>query len=92
MFLENETQNLQNHKLNIPYDCEFVVIQPKNETTYELTEIFAVKGKSFALDFGTWDKNSGSKIRNVSFYQRRLNLEKTEIKLLSNIEKMVGNK
>lgn len=79
-FLENKMENLQYHKIKIPYDCEFIVIRPKNETTTLLTEIYEVKNRSFSLDFGTWDIN-GLKIPNASFYARRSNFENTKIEV-----------
>lgn len=83
MFLNDGTKNLQNHKLNIPYDCEFIVIQPRNETVYRLTEIFTVKNKSFSLNLGAWERGYGLKVPNISFYLRRIDFQNTEMEVLS---------
>lgn len=88
-FLEKETENFQNHNLKVPYDCEFIVIQSENETAKKLTEIYEVKNRSFALDFGTWDRNFGLKVPNVGFYIRRYNFQKTEIQVQSFREDVV---
>lgn len=74
-------ENIQNHDLSVPYNCQFIVIQQTNGLAYKLTEIYEVKNKSFSLDFGKWDQG-GLKTSTLSFFRRRQNLKKTEIQVL----------
>ena len=41
------------------------------------------------MDFGTWDRNAGLKTANDSFYSRRSNFQKTELRVLADFERDV---
>lgn len=66
------------------------MIQPTNEG-YKLTEIYEVKNRSFTLNFGQWSKNFGLEVSNISFYQRRFNLQNVEIGILTSQDIEVSN-
>ena len=68
----------------IPSDYEFIVIQPINGTAYTLTEIYMIHDRFFSSEFGVWEpeKAFGLKASNVSFYQRRNNCQKAEVRIL----------
>lgn len=83
VFPTNLTETSQINQLIIPYDCEFIVVQSKIGTGYELKEIYTVKNKLFTLDFGIWDKNFGLRHSNESFYRRKSNFNAIEIDILS---------
>ena len=91
IFLESGTKNPQFDKLVIPYDCQFIVIQSKNATTYALTEIYTLKKRFFALDFGTWTKDFGLRTTDDSFYRRRTNFQSSELRVVANSEIEVSN-
>lgn len=79
VYVENQIQNPQ--KLEIPYDCEFILIQFEKGARYKLTEIYTVKRKSFSLEFGAWDKGLHLK-SSMHFYGRRLNFQKVELRVV----------
>ena len=79
MFLIDAETNIFSYNLRIPYDCEFIIIQPMGHHLhrYKLTEIYQVKNKSFSFVFGTW--SGALNVTDVSFYERRLNLNESII-------------
>ena len=70
-------------KLIIPYNCEFIVIQARNSTNYQLTEYYEIKSSSYSLDFGTWDSNSGLRGPDVTFYSKRINMHRNRIMVIN---------
>ena len=81
-FLEDQ-KTIQNPKNNftIPYDCEFIVIQPHHDH-FKLTEVYKIENNTFFLDYGIWDTKSGLSIEENFFYARRSDLNGTEVRLL----------
>lgn len=77
VFLENR-QSVFTNELIIPYNCEAVIIQKRNEGDYKLTEFYTVKNKPFTYDLAEW--SHGLKITNLSQYYRRLNVNGTELR------------
>lgn len=47
-----------------------------------------VKDQYFFFDFGNQNKDSGLKASKISFYERRSNLQKTEIIVISLVSKI----
>jgi hypothetical protein len=61
----------------IPFDSEFLVVQPANDDAAVLTEVYRISA-SLPLQthpFGTWSPGDGLTCSDVSFYQRRDNLQ-----------------
>ena len=69
----------------VPYNCEFIAIEPKSQNTYELTEFYTVKNQFFSFYLGTW--NDGLKISNAPFYSRRKNLNQSTFNVITVSEK-----
>lgn len=71
----------------MPYDCEFIIICPKNKTTFQLLETFEVKSreinKTVTTEVGFWRTNSGLQITRNFFYDGRMNLSGCVFNLLS---------
>lgn len=88
--MDREMQDPYQYKSLIPFDCEFILIQPKNKTIH-LTEIYSVNRKIFSFDFGTWAKDSNLIASNVNFYRRRMNFQRSKINVLS-ARKLVRSK
>jgi hypothetical protein len=66
----------------IPFDCEFMVVQPAGEEGAILTEVYRVS-PSFPLQkyrFGTWSAGGGLICTDDGFYQRRDNLKELALK------------
>ena len=66
----------------IPFDCEFVVVQPAGDKGAILTEVYRVS-PSFPLQkyrFGTWSASDGLFCTDKGFYQRRDNLQGIALK------------
>ena len=62
--------------INIPFDCEFIVVQQVDGHTI-LTELYRV-GPTFPLQtyvFGNWTAERGLSMSTVGFYKRRNNLQ-----------------
>lgn len=68
---------------NVPYDCTFLIVCPKNLTTFQLLEAFQVKNMTWINECGIWKISSGLTIPNKLFYHRRMNLNGTELVLKS---------
>ena len=85
IFLEEKSSVISkvNHDIIVPYDCEFIIIQPKGNKTGILTEVFTVNGNSFFNDYGSWDAEYGSDISDEFFYLRRRDLNQSEILMIS---------
>jgi hypothetical protein len=63
--------------INIPFDCEFLVAQQKDDHTVVLTEVYRINA-SFPIHthhFGIWTSLRGPTLPTVSFYRRRNNLQ-----------------
>lgn len=68
--------------VHIPFDCEFVVVQPAADEVAILTEIYRV-GPSFPLQnypFCTWSAGAGLVCTDMDFYQRRHSLQGLTLK------------
>jgi len=66
----------------IPFDCEFVVVQPAVDEGAILTEVYRVR-PSFPLQkyrFGTWSAVDGLFCTDKGLYQRRDNLQGLALK------------
>jgi hypothetical protein len=61
----------------IPFDCEFLVAQRTGKNAVVLTEVYQVKATHplQTYPFGTWTSHGGLSWPNISFYQRRDNLQ-----------------
>jgi hypothetical protein len=62
--------------INIPYDCEFVVVIQTDDSTM-LTEVYSV-GPTHPLQtypFGNWTTKRGLTVSTAGFYKRRNNLQ-----------------
>lgn len=68
-----------NNMLVIPYDCEFIIIQPTNDSNFKITEIFTIENMIFYLEYGDWDFQNGLKVNDKFVYLRRSNLNGTHI-------------
>jgi hypothetical protein len=74
-----ETKHLDEYfvGIHIPFDCEFLVVRQAADKAVVLTEHYRVK-PSHPLQtypFGSWTSHGGLSCPNVSFYQRRDNLQ-----------------
>jgi hypothetical protein len=81
LFLDAELLDEFFRGIHIPFDCEFLVVQPRDNAAV-LTEVYRVK-PSFPLQkypFGTWSTGDGLFCTNVSFYQRRDSLQGVVLK------------
>ena len=70
----------------IPYSCEFLLIKPKEETTFEIVELYnpqAFATEKYTKFFGTWSENGGIKTPISDFYERRFDLNQTELGVVS---------
>lgn len=80
------TQSLQLEiypdELIIPYNCQFIFIQEPTPFSYELTEYYTINDKGFTNNLGVWDYRYGLETKNIPLYWRRLNLNRTTIKIL----------
>jgi hypothetical protein len=66
----------------IPFDCEFLVVQPGGDEGAILTEVYRVT-PSYPLQkyrFGTWSAADGLFCTDKGFYQRRENLQGLPLK------------
>ena len=63
----------EGYDLTVPYDCEFIVIQPQNGNVYKLTEIYKIGKSAFHSLFGLWRSNAFD-FKEHSIFQRRINL------------------
>lgn len=61
--------------LLVPYDCEFFLVYPTGLKEYKLVEVYKVKNQIRMFDYGTWDKDSGLKTTEISWYWRRVDLK-----------------
>jgi hypothetical protein len=71
--------------VHIPFDCEFVVVQPAGDEGAILTEVYRVS-PSFPLQkhrFGTWSAGDGLFCTDKGFYQRRDDLQGLALKTAS---------
>lgn len=75
------SKEIHNYRLNVPYDCEFIIIQSDVGMTYTLTEIYQIDNSLFRLNFGHWEWNAPN-FKDTFKYQRRLNLNNTVIALI----------
>lgn len=74
----------ENQELKIPYDCEFIAIEPEVDgVIYKLSEIYEVKNKKFTLDFGAYHQEYGLTLSQQSFYNRRLDFNQTKTIVLN---------
>jgi len=66
----------------IPFDCEFVVVQPAGDEGAVLTEVYRVRPSSplQKYHFGTWSAVDGLFCTDKSLYQRRDNLQGLALK------------
>lgn len=83
VFVQNSELTLNPEKLKIPYNCEFVIIRPETTSSYKLVEYYTTTNRFFAHEFGTWNDRFGLKTTNISFYWRRLDLNRTRITTLT---------
>jgi hypothetical protein len=77
LFLETKLPDEFFLGIYIPFDCEFLVVQRAGDTTVILTEVYRVNS-TYPLQtypFGTWTSHGGLSWPNISFYQRRDNLQ-----------------
>ena len=81
-----------NHKLIVPLNCEFIVINKENSATYKVTEYYDIKNASFYFDFGIWDKDFGLNVTKLTFRKRRSNLHKREIVVISRGDVVSANR
>ncbi|KDR16870.1 hypothetical protein L798_08612 [Zootermopsis nevadensis] len=68
--------------INIPFDCEFLVVQEEGDNAALLTEVYRVKS-ALPLQtrfFGTWTSRDGLTWPNLSLYQRRDSLQGIALK------------
>ena len=75
VFIENLQQRpvLAGENFNIPYDCEFILVDEVQENYYKIEEIYNIKNNGFDILFATWDQGSGVKVINEdNFYSRRI--------------------
>lgn len=77
-----DSEKIQSYHLNIPYDCDFIIIQSLHGFSYKLTELYQVEKSKFYLDFGNWASNRSS-ITSKFKYRRRANLNGTKILMVS---------
>ena len=73
--------NISDYDLQVPIDCEFIIVQPTDDDLYKLTEIYQFKTTSFSFDYGTW--HGVLNITPIPFFKRRSNLNGTNITVLS---------
>lgn len=60
-----------------PYDGHFITVSQINYTSYKLSEIYTLKKKKMANDYGTWDVYEGLNVFSENFYLRRSNMNNT---------------
>ena len=68
--------------INIPFDCQFLVAQPKSDHVVVLTEVYRVNPKLplQTYRFGNWTAGGGLTWSSESLYKRRNNLQGALIK------------
>lgn len=64
---------------NVPYNCLFMIVCPKNAAHFIILETFEVKKKIWIMKFGIWEDSFGLTISKKFFYDRRMNLNGTEL-------------
>ena len=82
LFLDTQLLDQFFSSVHIPFDCEFLVVQPAREDAAVLTEVYRVT-PSFTLQkypLGTWSQRHGLNFTNISFYQRRDNFQGIALK------------
>jgi hypothetical protein len=63
--------------INIPFDCQFLVVQPQSDHVFVLTEVYRVS-PTLPLQtycFGNWPPGGGLTWPSQSLYRRRNNLQ-----------------
>ena len=67
--------------INIPFDCQFLVAQPKSDHVVMLTEVYRVSPKLplQTYRFGNWTAGGGLTWPSQGLYKRRNNLQGIEL-------------
>lgn len=67
----------------IPYNCQFIIVDSINTTSYRINEIYKIKEhtKLISKEIGTWVLDDGLTCVTGYFYERRMDLEGTEMLL-----------
>lgn len=70
--------------INIPFDCKFLVAQPRENRIF-LTEVYRVaEGTSLLThSYGLWESNNGTILATAKLYERRNNLYGVRMKGVS---------
>lgn len=82
VFLDDSKSDIFSYDFRVPFNCEFVVIQPIHNSLYKLSEIYQVKNNSFYFNFGTWGDVLNA--TEMSFNRRRINFNGSIITALTN--------
>lgn len=69
-------------KLNIPYNCRFLIASLVKENEYHIKEIYKVKKKLFTLEYDTFDEYELA-VPNNFLYSKRMNLNGSKLVMAS---------
>lgn len=78
VFSKNFMSVPMNRTKYINFNCQFIIVQRTNSTTYQLTEMYVVKNRTFFQHFGLWNQG-WINVDDSPFYSKRSNLSGIEL-------------
>lgn len=65
------------YEIYIPFDCQFLIVNPVTATSYDILELHKVKNYTKAITnyFGNWSLDNGLNALDPFYYNRRSNMD-----------------